>query len=128
MKEKVIETPAFRTFVKSRICYTLVKPGVIVDLAAAQENTLVVKKLSGDNTLPILVDLRLINLITKEARDHFSMRERKAGVNAIAMVVSSPVSKIIGNFFLGLNKPVVPTQMFVSEAKAVRWLERYIHN
>lgn len=128
MKQKIIETKAFQTFIKDNICFTVVKPGVVVDLDAAKENTMAVAELSASNIYPILVDLRLINHITKEARDHFSMRERKAGVNAIAMLVKSPVSKIIGNFFLGLNKPVVPTQMFSSEPKAMKWLEEYIHN
>lgn len=128
MKEKIVETRAFQTYIKDGICYTTVKPGVVVDVEDAKENTLVVRSLSGDNIFPILVDLRLINHITKEARDHFSMRERKPGVNAIAMLVKSPVSKIIGNFFLGLNKPTVPTQLFNTEARALKWLEEYIHN
>jgi len=75
-----------------------------------------------------LVDLRDINSITKEARDHFSMRDRKPAVSAIAMLVKSPVSSIIGNFFLGLNKPSVPTHLFTSEVKAVNWLEQFIPN
>jgi hypothetical protein len=128
MKARVIETRAFQTFMKDDICYTVVKPGMVISLEDAQENTKAVSKISHDTIVPILVDLRLINHISKEARDHFSMRERKAGVNAIAMVVKSPVSKVIGNFFLGLNKPMVPTQMFNTESSALKWLEKYVLN
>jgi hypothetical protein len=128
MKEQIIETRAFRTYLKDHVCITVVKPDMIVDIEDARENTRIVRELSDNNVLPILVDLRHINHITKEARDHFSMKERVPAVNAIAMVVKSPVSRIIGNFFLGLNKPVVPTQMFGTESKAMLWLDQFIRN
>ena len=128
MKEKIIESRAFKTYIKDDVCFTIVKPGAVITLEDAEENTTAVKELSKNDVFPILVDLRLISQITKEARDHFAMRERKPGVNAIAMLVRSPVSSIIGNFFLGMNKPKVPTQLFSTEAKALKWLEQFIKN
>jgi len=122
---KTIETRVFNTWLQDGICYTRVKPAAVIGLADAIENSEVVLKVSGGVVYPMLVDLRMINSITKEARDHFSMRGRKPGVNSIAMLVKSPVSSIIGNFFLGLNKPVVPTHLFTSEPKALKWLEQY---
>ena len=125
---KKIETRVFYTWLQDGICYTKVKTGSIINLDDAIENTKIVAELSGKMIHPMLVDLRTINSIDKEARDHFSMKNRKAGVSAIAMLIKSPVSRIIGNFFLGLNKPKVPTQLFTSEIKAVNWLQEYIPN
>jgi len=126
MQTETIETRVFQTYIKDGICYTTVKLNASVELEDAKGNTATVRELSNGLIYPILVDLRLINTITKEARDYFSMNERSAGVNAIAMLVKSPVSSIIGNFFLGLNKPKVPTQLFTSENKAVEWLQQFI--
>lgn len=39
-----------------------------------------------------------------------------------AMVVQSPVSRLLGNTFFGLNRPPFPTRMFTSEDEAVAWL------
>ncbi len=128
MQEKTNESRVFTTWLENDICYTKVKQGSIISIDDAVENTKMVAKISGEILYPLLVDLRKIKSITKEARDHFSMRDRKPGVAAIAMVIKSPVSSIIGNFFLGLNKPSVPTHLFVSEIKAIEWLQEFIQD
>lgn len=121
----MIETRIFYTSLeKEGYIHTKVKPGSEILLQDAKDNTEAVIKVSGDSNFPILVDLREIKSISKEARDHFSMRGRKPHVTAIAMLVKSPVSRIIGNFFLGLNKPTVPTRMFNVEKDAVVWMKR----
>jgi len=123
--KKGSETRVFYTWMENGICFTEVKQDGIIELPDAEENTIVVKKLTNNSACPILVDLRKIRSISKEARDHFSMRNRVPGVNAIAMLIKSPVSRIIGNFFLGLNKPVVETQLFTSKQKALGWVEKF---
>lgn len=116
--EQIFETSLdSRGFILSRVA-----PLAEIELVHAQENTRVVRQLSGDVVYPILVDIRKIRSISKEARDHFAMRGRKPGVVAIAMLVSSPLSRIIGNFFLGLNHPAVPTRMFSDKLKAEEWI------
>ncbi len=111
-----------RGFIISRVA-----PLAEINLDHAKENSAKVRELSGDQVFPILVDIRKIRSISKEARDHFAMRGRKPGVVAIAMLVSSPLSRIIGNFFLGLNHPVVPTRMFTDREQAEEWLVRGEH-
>lgn len=106
-----------RGFIQSRVA-----PLAEIELEHAMENTRKVKAISGDQVYPILVDIRKIRSISKQARDHFAMRDRKPGVVAIAMLVSSPLSRIIGNFFLGLNQPSVPTKMFTDREMAEKWI------
>jgi len=106
-----------RGFIISRVA-----PLAEINLEHAKVNSAKVRELSGDQAYPILVDMRNIRSISKEARDHFAMRGRKPGVVAIAMLVSSPLSRIIGNFFLGLNQPEVPTKMFTERTSAEVWI------
>ena len=121
--EQIFETTLDpRGFILSRVA-----PLAEIELDHAQQNTRVVRELSGDQVYPILVDIRKIRSISKEARDHFAMRDRKPGVIAIAMLVSSPLSRIIGNFFLGLNHPAVPTRMFTDRDKAEEWIMKGIY-
>ncbi len=125
-ENKVIEIRAFTSWLgNDSICYTVVKPNVIVDLQDAKENTSSVKEISGDTIYPLLVNLMEIKSITKEARDHFSMQNRTPGVSAIAMLIRSPVSRVIGNFFLGMNRSSVPTKLFTIESEAILWLKRF---
>jgi hypothetical protein len=115
----------FHTILDERgFVYTRVAPGSEIQLQDAKENTAKVIEVSKGANYPILVNLKEIKSISKEARDHFSMRGRKPNVTAIAMLVASPLSRIIGNFFLGLNRPTVPTKMFTSEEDAIHWMKR----
>ena len=38
----------------------------------------------------------------------------------------SPLTRAIGNFFLGLNKPLMPTRLFTSEEEALAWLKTFV--
>ncbi|MGZ4077169.1 MAG: DUF7793 family protein, partial [Bacteroidia bacterium] len=117
---------AFSTWLgENEICYTVVKLNASIQLEDALENSQAVKEVSDGKVYPLLVNLKQINSITKEARDHFSMQNRSPGVCAIAMLIKSPVSKIIGNFFLGLNKSTVPAKLFTNEEKAIAWLKQF---
>lgn len=73
---------------------------------------------------PVLVDLRPIRSMDKASRD-FSASEEHAGImTAVALIVGSPLSRALGNFFLGLNTPPFPVKIFSDEVKARRWLGR----
>ena len=39
-----------------------------------------------------------------------------------ALVVGSPVSRVIGNFFVGLNRPKYPLRLFDDQEFATAWL------
>jgi hypothetical protein len=108
------------------ICRTVVKPFAEISLAHAIKNTENIILLSSGVLVPLLVDLRKIKSISKEARDHFSMRGRTNRVNAIAMLINSPASKVIGNFYILFSKPTTPTKLFTDENQALAWLRQFI--
>lgn len=121
-----IDTTAYTTWMgEDGIARTVVKKHAEVGLQEAVENSAAVKSLFKGKKFPLLVDSRNIRSITKEARDHFSIRNRETVVTCFAIVVHSPLSRIIGNFFMGLNKPSVPARLFTSEAEALKWLKKY---
>ncbi len=73
----------------------------------------------------VLIDMTGVNEISKDARDYFA-NERTASIQrATALLIGSPVSRVIGNFFMGLNKPVSPTRLFTDPQKAIRWLHTF---
>lgn len=103
------------------IARTMVKTASEIVLDDAMENSVVVNGLSGPEKFALIVDTREIKSITKEARDYFSLNGRESRVVAFAIVIGSPLSAIIGNFFMGLNKPRVPVKLFTSEESAIKW-------
>lgn len=105
------------------IARTKVKAGAEIVVEDAIENSKAVNSFDLDS-YPLLVDTSEIKSITKEARDHFSMKNRNSNVIVIAIVVKSPLSKIIANFFIGLNKPIVPVKLFTTEERAIDWCKK----
>lgn len=119
---EILESDCYETFlIKGNIIVTVVKPNSEIKIADARKNTELVIKISKGNKYPMLVDARKIKSIDKEARDHFSMRNREGKVNSIAILIGSPISVMVGNFFMGLNKPTVPTKLFSNSEKAIKW-------
>ena len=108
------------------ICRTKTKPGAIVNLKEAVENSIAVDSFYNGKKFPILVDARQVKSMAKEARAHFSTNGRKTNINSMAIMVKSPLSRVIGNFFMGLNRPNVPARLFDNEAEAVEWLKQYV--
>jgi hypothetical protein len=121
---KVTEITSYHTWMgKDGIARTKVKPHAEVTLVEAKENSIAVNSLSPGNLYPLLIDSRNIKSISKEARDFFSMNNRESNVSAFAIIIQSPISRVIGNFFMGINKPRVPARLFNSEKEAVKWLK-----
>lgn len=84
-----------------------------------------VKKLSPEKRFPALADIRNISSSTRAARQHHA----NDGINlgpACAILVGSPISSMIGNFFLKINRPNIPVKLFNNEPEAVTWLKGFI--
>jgi hypothetical protein len=62
--------------------------------------------------------------MTQECRRHFAGPEHAAVFSRCALIVTSPISKIIGNFFLGANKPLRPTRLFTDVEEGLQWLKK----
>lgn len=122
----VLNTTSFWTWIEEDgIARTKVKPNSQVTLEHAQENTEAVNALTSLESFPLIVDTTQIGTISKEARKHFSMNNRTTRVNALALLIDSRTSMVIGNFFIEFNKPKVPTKLFVNEEKALKWISKY---
>ena len=84
-----------------------------------------VRDILGKAKTRVLIDMTAISRISKEARDYFA-NERTASIQrATALLISSPASRVIGNFFMGLNKPISPTRLFTDPREAIKWLQTY---
>ena len=108
------------------IARTQVKPNTEITLELAKENTAVIASLFIDRKFPILIDSRGIKSMSHEARAHFSANDRDSNTIAWAIIIESSLSRVIGNFFLGVNKPSVPTRLFDNEIDALKWLQKFV--
>ena len=125
--EDATEITAFWTWMGADgICRTKTKPLVEITLKETMENSVAVSSLYKDKKFPLLVDARTIKSIEREARKHFSTNGRETKITSFALIIKSPLSRIIGNFFMALNKPLIPARLFDNEEEAITWLKNYL--
>ena len=104
------------------IARTKVKKNAVVALEDARENSALVNSFFVGEKFPLLIDSRGIQSMSREARSFFTTNGRETSTVAFAILIDSAVSKVVGNFFLGINKPAVPTKLFRNENEALQWL------
>ena len=78
--------------------------------------------LSDGSTFAVLTDASNFFSTTSELRQLLASKEFTDLRFATAIVTQSIANKIIGNFFIKVNKPASPTKLFSSEELALEWL------
>ena len=76
---------------------------------------------------PILVDITNLKSVSKESRGIYASENTASVLIRAALLVGNPVSRIIGNFYLGLNKSKMPVKMFSDVGEAVEWLKQALY-
>jgi hypothetical protein len=98
--------------------------GVSLELAAAQEAWTIICKLAGGRRRGLLMDISQIKSMSREARAFFGRPAHSDVLYAVALKIGSPLSRALGNFFLGFNKPAMPMRLFSDEPHALDWLRK----
>ncbi|HEY3233030.1 MAG TPA: hypothetical protein VGJ87_27610 [Roseiflexaceae bacterium] len=101
-------------------------PGVEDTLDDAKQNIVVCAKLVAGKRRPVLIDMRALKTQSREVRSYYTGPEAMNLNLAIAILVDSPMSRVIGNFFLGFSKTDWPTKLFKSEVEALAWLQGFL--
>jgi hypothetical protein len=90
-----------------------------VNLAAALSET-------AGRRRPLLVDIRTCQPLDAEARHHYSGQTLVDSFSALALLIEgSPLGRMVGNVYLRVARPGIPTQLFTDEPRAVEWLIKY---
>ncbi len=96
------------------------------DLEMAHKAVALRLKYCNSISYPLLSDIKLIKSSTKTARDFLASKKGAEGVTAAAILIDSVIGSMMGNFFIRINKPIVPTKLFTDEKKAKMWLANYV--
>jgi hypothetical protein len=75
-----------------------------------------------DKKRPVLVSSDCFAGPTPEARTFLAKADSNPYSSATAYITKTLAEKLLANAFIHFNKPVRPTKMFTSEAKAIEWL------
>lgn len=103
----------------SGIIHLAWKTSVKIEAVDAQAAMAAVNVVADGNEHPMLVDMATTESVSRQARAVFSI---PCAASRIALLGSSPVDRLLANFFLSLHVPPCPTRFFTSRADAMDWL------
>jgi hypothetical protein len=111
-----------------RLVYVRIDEGASIELEDAQVDKSLSEKVHRGLDHVLMIDMRKVKSISKDARSYYAkpMEESNIRTKAVAIVVSSPISRVLGNFFMGTNRPVVPARMFNTVEAAIEWLQPFL--
>ena len=74
---------------------------------------------------PILADTRTIRSFEKSVRAYLFTLESTEGIKAGAFIIASNIQRVFINFFILINKPLVPSKLFNDREQALTWLKKF---
>lgn len=92
----------------------------------AKESLMDIEQITKGKMLPILKIPGKYSSIDNEARKFISSPEGMKYSSAEAFVTTFLPHRIIGNFYMKINKPVKPTAFFETEKQAIEWLKQFV--
>lgn len=100
-----------------------IRDGAWQSLEDAKANLAAAAAATAGERRPLLVDIRGAQPLEADARHHYTGQTLAENFLAIALLVeSSPLGRMMGNVYLRIARPGIPTQLFVDESRAVEWL------
>jgi hypothetical protein len=102
------------------------KKGLKITLPIAKEIVSVRLVFTNNTDLPALILNQGVVSMDKDARDFLSSKEGVKGLKAGAIVLDSPFSSFLGNFFIRISKPKIPAKIFTNKEDALIWLEQFL--
>lgn len=114
-----------RFWIEERILFFEYKPNTIIDLEVAMRVVADRVAFQNERQLPVFCDMRGMISIDKAGRDYLA----KSGsllAKAVALIVNENVSMTLSTFYLEINKPSVPTQIFTDEQEALEYLKGFL--
>jgi hypothetical protein len=100
--------------------------GAGFELQDAQEAIAAIRELAAGRKRALVVDISDLRTMTRDARAYFTHKDHAEFLYAVALVVRSLLSRAIGNFIIGFNRPAVPTRLFNDDEDALAWLRTFI--
>ena len=104
-----------------------INDGAEQTLDDATENLAAAVSETGGKRRPLLIDIRTAKPLDADARHHYSGQTLVDRFSALALLVeASPFGRMMGNVYLRVARPGIPTQLFSDETQAVQWLNGHL--
>ncbi|MBK6984503.1 MAG: hypothetical protein IPH32_07000 [Bacteroidetes bacterium] len=90
-----------------------------------KENVKAFGELTGNEKVPVLIIGGSFSSLDDQTREFMATEESLKYSKAEAFLITSLAQKILINFYIKFNKPLVPTRVFTDKEEAIKWLMQY---
>ena len=98
--------------------------GATQSLDDARANLAVAIEATGGTRRPLLVDISRCQPLEPEVRHYYTGRLLVDAFSALGLLIeATPFGRMMGNVYLRVARPGVPTRLFGDETLALAWLE-----
>jgi hypothetical protein len=121
---ETIETEKFimRIHDESGLLEYIVKPQILMDNEALLLGKKLLSEARPGKKFFILAEGIEMFTVTKEARKLAASKEYSDNTHAIAFYTINPSMFFLGKMYQQINKPAVPTNVFLNRDEALEWL------
>ena len=112
-------------WISGSILFFEYKPGVVINLVAAQRIVTDRMQMQKEKAYPVLCDVSGIADSDKAARDYLA-QHGSVLTKAVGIVVQRTLSMVMISFYLKICKPQVPTKVFSDKPAALEFLKAFV--
>jgi hypothetical protein len=123
--QEIEATAAFVSLRSDNIIHITFKPIEDFTIDNALEIFEAVYIIGKGKKFPTLISINKYMNIESDVRKLWAASSVNKYSYAEAMVLNNIANKLIGNFYIQINKPTVPTQIFTQEKEAIEWLREF---
>ncbi len=121
----VVTHPKFRMWLRpDGIAVVVWVPGVTAHLEDAVACLDATERVTGGRRSPLLVNI--MNTGAQDRKTRAEWTRRNDLLSAVALVVGTPLSRVVGNLFLIANRQPLPVRLFDNEESALTWLKDFV--
>lgn len=128
----MVTIPRDRQVYEGEIASYWFEDGILVSLSKNPRRTVenirsnveLVKSITGNNRVPLLIYLSPSPIPDKETR-RFSTEQLPVIYSAMAMVSKPGLSRLIMNLLFKFKPPPIPMKSFTDEGEAKKWLKQF---
>jgi len=104
-----------------------IDPDVELNLADMEEIFTTEYLFACGKRIPVFIDARQCKGTTTEAIKYWSDEKVRAFVKAVVFLISSPLCKVLGDFYITISKQFYPSILVTtSEEEAFDWIKGFI--
>lgn len=127
-RQNLVKSQYSETWLNDGVVYQMISPQIFkVNLEIAKQLVEDRKQASGDFVkLPVIVFLNNATNIQNEAKKFYRTTESYENITALALVMDNYTARLVATLVFNIQKPIIPTNVFNSEQKARKWLQKFM--